>query len=100
VAEVIIAGWMDYSIHRDEVLGHLLAVGRATREEPGCLDYTMSPDADDPGRIRVFERWVSQEALDDHLTKKHVLDFRGAISGIARTDRSLHRFAVAGTESF
>ncbi|HEX5267960.1 MAG TPA: putative quinol monooxygenase [Acidimicrobiales bacterium] len=40
---------------------------RASRSEPGCLEYTIAPDPIDPGRIILFERWDNQEALDTHL---------------------------------
>jgi quinol monooxygenase YgiN len=100
VAEVIIAGWMDYAAHRDEVLAHLQVVSRLSQDEPGCLAYAMSADASDPGRVRVFERWSSVAALDAHLAAPHVVDFRKAISGMARVDRSLHRFTIAGVESY
>lgn len=30
---------------------------------PGCLDFARSPDPNDPGRINVYERWESEEAL-------------------------------------
>ena len=100
MAEVIIAGWMDYSIHRDQVLSHLQQVGAATRAEAGCLAYAMSADAGDDGRIQVFERWASQDALEDHLNTQHVKDFRAAIDGYPRTARSLNRFRIADVESF
>jgi quinol monooxygenase YgiN len=100
VTEVIIAGWMDYSIHRDRVLSHLQRVSEVSLTEAGCLAYAMSADAADPHRIRVFERWVSQEALDSHLKTEHVLQFRTAIAGYPRTDRRLHRFLIADVESF
>jgi quinol monooxygenase YgiN len=100
VTEVIIAGWMDYSIHRDQVLSLLQRVGEASLAEAGCLAYAMSADAGDPDRIQVFERWASREALDSHLDTAHVKEFRAAIAGYPRTDRSLHRFLVADVESF
>jgi len=100
VTEVIIAGWMDYSIHRDQVLSHLQQVSAATRAEAGCLAYAMSADAGDDGRIQVFERWASRDALENHLNTQHVKEFRAAIVGYPRTARSLNRFLVAGVESF
>jgi quinol monooxygenase YgiN len=99
VTEVIIAGWMDYSVHRDQVLSLLQRVSEVSRGEPGCLAYVMSADAADDGRIQVFERWTSTEALDVHLAAQHVKDFRSAIAGYPRIDRRLHRFRVAGVES-
>ena len=100
MTEVIIAGWMDYSIHRDQVLSHLQQVSAATRAEAGCLAYAMSADAGDDGRIQVFERWASRDALENHLNTQHVKEFRAAIVGYPRTARSLNRFLVAGVESF
>ena len=40
---------------------------RISRSEQGCLEYTMAADPIDPGRVILFERWESQEALDAHL---------------------------------
>jgi len=100
VTEVIIAGWMDYSIHRDQVLSHLQQVSEATRAEAGCLAYAMSADSGDDGRIQVFERWASREALENHLETAHVKEFRAAIVGYPRTARSLNRFLIADVESF
>src|SRR4051812_28833952 len=99
MAELIIAGWMDYAEHRDEVLAHLQVVSRISQDEPGCRTYAMSADALNPGRIRVFEWWSSSEALDAHLAAPHVLDFRKAIAGITRVGRDLDRFVIAGAES-
>lgn len=33
------------------------------READGCLDFAVSPDAVDPERVNVFERWSSPEKL-------------------------------------
>ena len=40
---------------------------RNSRAEAGCLEYTFAADPIDPGRVVLFERWESQEALDAHL---------------------------------
>ena len=36
---------------------------RARRQAPGCLDFSLSADLLDPGRINVYERWRSREDL-------------------------------------
>jgi quinol monooxygenase YgiN len=99
--EVIIAGWMDYEPeHRDEVVRHLPTVALPTLEEPGCLDYAMTPEAANPCRIRIFERWATQADLDAHLERPHVLAFRTAIAALPRLDGSLSRFVVESGGSF
>jgi quinol monooxygenase YgiN len=35
--------------------------------EPGCEAYTWSHDPFVPGRVNVFERWTSEEALAAHF---------------------------------
>jgi quinol monooxygenase YgiN len=42
---------------------------RASRAEPGCLEYTFSADPLEPGRVLLFERWESQDSLDEHLSR-------------------------------
>lgn len=39
----------------------------ATRSEPGCVEYTFSADAVEPGRVRLFERWETKDDLGTHL---------------------------------
>jgi quinol monooxygenase YgiN len=52
---------------REEFLAGQLELMRISRAEPGCLEYTFSADPLDPGRVVLFERWATQDALDAHL---------------------------------
>lgn len=36
----------------------------AARASDGCLDFALSADLVDPGRINVYERWESHEAVE------------------------------------
>ncbi|MFI7701886.1 putative quinol monooxygenase [Nonomuraea sp. NPDC049480] len=93
--EIVIAGWIDWEpAHRDEALVHLREAGRHSRMEPGCLDYAMTADPDDERRIRVYERWASAEALEEHLATPHIKAFREAAAGLVRHGRSLHRLVI------
>ncbi|PRX43437.1 antibiotic biosynthesis monooxygenase [Prauserella shujinwangii] len=66
------------------------AVARA-RSTPGCLDFALSADLLDPGRINVYERWSSDEDL---------LRFRGSgpepgtLPEIRAADVAKHRIAA------
>jgi quinol monooxygenase YgiN len=66
---LIVAG--EYRVepeHRDEFLRRREARVRTSRSESGCIDFVFSADPLDPGRVLLFEHWVSQEALDTHLS--------------------------------
>jgi quinol monooxygenase YgiN len=62
---VIVAG---YSIvdpaERDDYLSWCVEVVRQARRSPGCLDFALSADLIEPGRINVFERRESQAAVE------------------------------------
>ena len=62
---VIVAGYIVVEpLQRDSYLAECTDVVRQARQAPGCLDYAISADLLDPGRIDVFERWESQAAVD------------------------------------
>lgn len=52
-----------------EVLSQLAA---ASHEEEGCITYALHVAKDDPCRFVLVERWISQEALEEHFTLPHV----------------------------
>jgi quinol monooxygenase YgiN len=49
---------------RDDYLSGCVEVVRQARRAAGCLDFSISADLLEPGRINVFERWESQAAVD------------------------------------
>ena len=69
---IIIAGTVDLDPQQRAAA---LAAGRvhmeATRREEGCLDYLWSPDPLVAGRVYVFERWESRDALAAHFGGPH-----------------------------
>jgi quinol monooxygenase YgiN len=65
---VIVAGSFEIKPdERDEFLAGRHDAMRESRSEPGCLEYTMSADPIDPGRVVLFERWADQASLDVHM---------------------------------
>ena len=65
---VIVAGLFNVEpARRDEFLQYRQADILATRREKGCLDYVFTADVDDPGIVRLFERWETAEDLAAHL---------------------------------
>jgi quinol monooxygenase YgiN len=62
---VIVAGHLVVDPQdRDDYLSECVEVVRQARRAPGCLDFSISADLLEPGRINVFERWESQAAVE------------------------------------
>ncbi len=62
---VIVAGHLTVEPHeRDAYLAGCVSVVEQARATAGCLDFSITADLVDPGRINVFERWESQAAVE------------------------------------
>jgi quinol monooxygenase YgiN len=49
---------------RERYLAECVAVVEQARRTHGCLDFAITADLVDPGRVNVFERWESQDAVE------------------------------------
>lgn len=62
---LIVAGHLIVAAdQREEYLRGCIPVVRQARTAQGCLDFAISADLTDPGRINVFERWETLEAVE------------------------------------
>jgi len=62
---IIVAGRLHVEpADRARYLAEVAAVTRLARAAPGCLDFAQAADQLDPTRINVYERWESDEHLD------------------------------------
>ena len=62
---VIIAGMIYIEARlRDRHVASMAEFVRDTRTKPGCLDFAMSADPVEPGRVNLYERWDSEEQLE------------------------------------
>jgi quinol monooxygenase YgiN len=61
----------------------LILLTGQSREEVGCLEYTLLEDPDDPARLSIYERWADSAAIDAHDRTAHVTAF------VARFDELL-----------
>ena len=61
---VIVAGHVTVDPERREsyLAGSMSVVEKARRAD-GCLDFAITADLLDPGRVNLFERWESQAAV-------------------------------------
>jgi len=50
----------------------LLALIPPTRKEPGCINYDLHQDEENPARFIFHETWTSKAHLDAHLARPHL----------------------------
>ena len=61
---VIVAGHITVEPQqRESYLAGCVSIVERARGAAGCLDFAMTADLIDPGRLNLFERWESQEAV-------------------------------------
>ncbi|NGM16101.1 antibiotic biosynthesis monooxygenase [Verrucosispora sp. WMMA2044] len=92
---LIVAGTLQVEpAGRDDYLATCAEIVRQAREAPGCLDFAISADLIEPGRINVYERWESEEQL---------LDFRGSgpepEQQVAIVEAEVQKFLISTVES-
>lgn len=80
---------------RGEFLAGFLDPMRRSRAEPGCLEYTVSADPVDLGRVVLFERWADQESLDAHLQAQREAP-RSSGPGVAPKSVTITVYDVSG----
>ncbi|MBF6332233.1 putative quinol monooxygenase [Nocardia transvalensis] len=61
---VIVAGRLYVDpMDRDRFVEGHRPIMEAGRNQPGCIDLSISADPIEPGRVNLFEYWESPEAL-------------------------------------
>lgn len=61
---LIIAGHRNVPAdQRDAYVANCRTVVEAARSAPGCLDFSITADTVDPGQVRIYERWETEEQL-------------------------------------
>ena len=61
---LIIAGYLVITpTERDAYVEQCVAVVEAALATRGCLDFSITADSLDPSRVRIFERWESDDQL-------------------------------------
>ncbi len=65
-----------------------------TLEEPGCISYNFAADLEEAGTFRIFEEWVSQEALDAHFAAPHMAAFQGKVGGLGVREMAVKKYQI------
>ena len=94
---IVIGGYIDFESADD--IEALSDAGKqmvaATLKEPGCIDYCFAVDITHAARIRVFEVWKDQAALDAHMQSAHMASFMAALGSARRTGASISAYGAS-----
>ena len=67
MSKVILCGYVIIPAHELDMLKIAMKEQiRLTLAEPGCLEFTLTPDPTDPCRYSLYEEFVDQAAFDFH----------------------------------
>ncbi|GGD20423.1 hypothetical protein GCM10011513_17400 [Franconibacter daqui] len=61
----------------------LIQVEREVQGEPGCKQYALYRNNEQPNQFVMLERWASREAMEEHGKGEPFLRFMKAIDGLA-----------------
>lgn len=68
------------------------AVVAPTRAEPGCINYDLHQDAEDPAVFMLYENWVSKKDLDEHLAMPYLQELIGKTDELLMEPIGLTRY--------
>ena len=92
---VIVAGHITVEPQqRAAYLAGCVGVVAQARGAPGCLDFAITADLIDPGRVNIFERWESQAAVETFRSSGPSDD-----QSAAMLSASVAEFDIAGVRS-
>ena len=77
--------------HVDGFRAAMIANARASRDdEPGCREFDVCIDADDPGKVFLYEVYDDRAAFDAHLASAHFKAFDARVAPwlVGKTVRS------------
>jgi quinol monooxygenase YgiN len=79
----------------DQAMALGVTMAEKSLAEDGCSAYGFWQDPADPGRVRVFEEWSDQAALDSHFATPHMADFMAGLGELGISDMELSRYEVS-----
>ncbi|HUY86328.1 MAG TPA: putative quinol monooxygenase [Acidimicrobiales bacterium] len=90
---IIISGILRVSAEdREKVFNLVAPLISASLAEGGCNEYGFWEDPAQPGSIRIFEEWASQEALDSHFATAHMAEFMSQMGSLKIEAMDLFRY--------
>jgi quinol monooxygenase YgiN len=78
----------------DELRTQLLTLIEPSRAEPGCVQYTLHENPDEPGRFLFYEIWKDDDAFVYHTKTKHFTEFGPKAAHLRLPSPPLRKFRV------
>jgi len=98
---IVISGTIDFDPAKaEEAIAATDTLCAATRQEAGNAAYEYWQDPHNPGRLRVFEEWADDDALNAHMAAPHMAEFMGAAGGFGITGIDISRYDVDNKSKF
>ena len=84
-ARIPVDAWADAKVAMEAMI-------KASRDEPGCIEYAYSRDLIDPNVLRIIERWKDKAALVSHFAEPHMAVFRQALASVGPQDLEVRMY--------
>jgi len=68
--------------NEEEVKNACIGLLEPTRNEEGCINYTLHIDPTNKGRFMFYENWENKELCDAHLKTAHIKKFGTKTEGL------------------
>lgn len=72
---VLVVVWQAHPEHEDEVADIFRKLQTASRQEPGCLGYTVHRHNTDSRRFLIYEQYKDESALEAHRNSPHFQEY-------------------------
>ncbi|MCQ9285051.1 antibiotic biosynthesis monooxygenase [Priestia aryabhattai] len=91
MSEIIINAILQAKPGKEEELrSELVKVIKPSREEKGCIQYTLHQDTDKAGTFVFYEKWKSQKDVEAHIETPHYQQYRQQTELLIES-RAVHR---------
>ena len=91
MSEIIINAILQAKPGKEEELrSELVKVIEPSREEKGCIQYTLHEDTDKAGTFVFYEKWKSQKDVEAHIETPHYQQYRQQTELLIES-RAVHR---------
>ncbi len=61
--------------YQKEMINALIQLVKPTRSEPGCLQYDLLLDKENPNLVIMLVKYITQDAMDAHEKQPYILNF-------------------------